>query len=382
MMKIAFLITGLSTGGAEVMLYKLLSRIDRQRFSPVVISLMGHDQWSGPIQALDVPIYTLDMPQGTVPTPGVLWKLIKTVRQLQPDILQGWMFHGNLAAQFLSLLSRRRLPVLLNIQNTVYSFDLEKRLTAQVIKLSAMLAKFANKHIYVSAVARSQHEAIGYPVEQGCVIPNAADTNLFVPSPDARASVRQELNLPADRLLIGLICRYHPMKDHANFVRAAAILTQTYPETQFVLIGTNVDRQNAELTQLIEGLDLGPQMHLLGERRDISRLTAALDIATSASAYGEASPMILGEAMSAGVPCVVTDVGDSPAMIGDTGRVVPPRDAAALAQGWQSLIELGPDGRAALGQAARDRVLEYFSLDTVVRQYEMVYESVLAERCR
>ncbi|MBE9028700.1 glycosyltransferase [filamentous cyanobacterium LEGE 11480] len=377
-MKIAFLITGLSTGGAEIMLYKLLSKLDRQRFSPVVISLMGHDQWSAPIQALDVPIYTLDMAPGAVPTPGIIWKLLQTIRKLKPDVIQGWMFHGNLAAQFVSLISPRKLPVLLNIQNTVYSFDLEKKLTSKVIKLSAALSKLASKHIYVSAVARTQHEAIGYPIEQGCVIPNAADTNLFIPSQEARSSVRAELNLPDDTFLIGLICRYHPMKDHANFVQAAAILAKSYPDAHFVLIGDGVDQANAELTAVIQSVGMQQKMHLLGERRDIPRLTAALDIASSSSAYGEASPMILGEAMSAGVPCVVTDVGDSAAMVGNAGRVVPPSNAAALAQGWQELIELGPDGRAQLGKVARDRVLEHFSLDAIVTQYEGVYESVLA----
>jgi glycosyltransferase involved in cell wall biosynthesis len=377
-MKIVFLITGLSTGGAEVMLYKLLSRIDRQRFSPIVISLMGLDKWGDRIQALDIPVHALGMSQGSVPTPGTMLKLLYTVQRLKPDVIQGWMYHGNLAAQLVSLLSLRKLPVLWNIQNTVYSLDLEKKMTAKVIQLSAALSKFVSKHIYVSNVARFQHEALGYSGKTGCVIPNAADTGLFVPSSEAKLSVRAELGVPENTFLIGLICRYHPMKDHENFIRAAAILLKDYPDTHFVLIGNEVDDQNSTLGELIQSLGIKQHMHLLGERRDIPRLTSALDIATSSSAYGEASPMVLGEAMSAGIPCVVTDVGDSAAMVGDTGRVVPPRDSQALAQGWRELIELGPEGRAQLGQAARSRVMESFSLDAIVAQYEEVYESVLA----
>jgi glycosyltransferase involved in cell wall biosynthesis len=118
---------------------------------------------------------------------------------------------------------------------------------------------------------------------------------------------------------------------------------------------------------------ISEQIHLLGERSDIPRLNAALDIASSSSAYGEAFPMVIGEAMSCGVPCVVTDVGDSARIVDNTGYVVPPREPQALANAWQKMIELGSEGRKALGQAARKRIIENFSLDFVVAEYESVF---------
>jgi glycosyltransferase involved in cell wall biosynthesis len=111
-------------------------------------------------------------------------------------------------------------------------------------------------------------------------------------------------------------------------------------------------------------------------------LTAALDISASASAYGEAFPMIVGEAMSCGVPCVVTDVGDSGWIVGNTGRVVPPKNPEALANAWKELIELGSEGRETLGEAARQRVIENFSLNSVVEQYEKLYETVQLKKLK
>ena len=168
------------------------------------------------------------------------------------------------------------------------------------------------------------------------------------------------------------------MKDHANFLRAAALLLKEFPDVHFILIGSGVDRENQVLHQLIQDLGLFNRIHLLGERSDMPCLTTALDIATSASAYGEAFPLVVGEAMSCEVPCAVTDVGDSAWIIGNTGRVVPPRDSEALANAWKDLIELGAKGREALGKAARARIIEHFSLDAVVAQYERLYENFRA----
>ena len=170
------------------------------------------------------------------------------------------------------------------------------------------------------------------------------------------------------------------MKDHANFLQAAAHLLQEYPDIHFALVGTGVVKENESLYQTIEQLGISHRTHLLGERSDMPRLMAALDIMTSASAYGEAFPLVLGEAMSSGVPCTVTDVGDSGLIVGNTGWVVPPKNPQALAKAWQESIELGAEGREALGKAARTRVIECFSLDSVVASYERLYESAMTQR--
>ena len=132
--------------------------------------------------------------------------------------------------------------------------------------------------------------------------------------------------------------------------------------------------ENRPPGELIREPNLTDRVHLLGERSDIARLVAALDIFSLSSSYGESFPVIVGEAMSCAVPCVVTDVGDSAWMISDTGRVVPPRDTHALASACQELLEIGPAGQA-LGAAARSRVTELFSLSSIVARYETLYQS-------
>ncbi len=380
MMKIVYAIVGLTTGGAEIMLYRILSKINRDRFSPYVVCLMDRGTLGDRIEALGIPVYTLGMKTAGVPTPNVIRKLVNIIREIKPDLIQGWMYHGNLAAQFASLFVGKQIPVFWTIQGTVYSLKLEKKMTAAIIKLSAYLSRFTTKVIHVSQVGKIQHEALGYDKKNGCVIFNTVDTSLFVPSEAARADIRAELGLPENAFLIGLVCRYHPMKDHANFLQAAALLLQEYPDIHFALVGTGVVKENESLYQTIEQLGISHRTHLLGERSDMPRITAALDIASSASAYGEGWPLIVGEAMSCGVPCTVTDVGDSGLIVGNTGWVVPPKNPEALAKAWQESIELGSQGIEKLGKAARTRIIESFSLDTVVSEYEALYESVIAKK--
>src|SRR5690606_2510752 len=160
-----------------------------------------------------------------------------------------------------------------------------------------------------------------------------------------------ELGLGEDDLLVGLVARWHPQKDHPGFVRAAAQLVRREPRARFVLIGNDCDAGNPELVGLVREAGVGDRMHLLGRRTDIPRLTAALDVATSSSSFGEAFPNILGEAMACAVPCVTTDVGDSADIVGDTGRVVPPRDPDALAAALAEILSMPPQARAALGRS-------------------------------
>ena len=109
--------------------------------------------------------------------------------------------------------------------------------------------------------------------------------------------------------------------------------------------------------------------YFLGRRDDIPRVINAFDIATSSST-SEAFPNALAEAMACGVPAVVTNVGDSRSILGETGSVVPPKDPKALSQAWAGLIQAGPELRERLGEAARARVQTHFAMPNVVRKYE------------
>jgi glycosyltransferase involved in cell wall biosynthesis len=372
---VVHLITSLSSGGAQTMLYNMLTKTDRTKFEPIVISMMERGIFGDRIEALDISVYSLGMQAG-IPTVGSLLHLRSLLVKVKPDIIQGWMYHANIAAQIVSLLSLNKAPICWSIHHSIASLSSEKKLTIALIRLGAFLSGLTAQIVFVSETSQTQHQALGYAKHKSQTIPNGFDTDSFVRSPEHKLSVRAELGIPATAFTIGSIGRDHPVKDRANFINAAALLVQHHPDTHFLLIGDNLDRDNTALVSQIATSGLSDRVHLLGRRTDIARLSASLDIC-SLSSYSEAFPLVIGEAMLCEVPCVVTDVGDSAWIVSDTGRVVPIKNPQALAAAWQEIIELDAPARAELGKAARQRIIDNFSLESIVDRYEKLYAELV-----
>lgn len=368
-MKILHLITDLDTGGAEVMLHQLLSHLDR-RFESTVVSLVPGGAIRERIEALGIPVRSIHMAPG-LPTPAAAMRLVQTVRELQPDLIHGWMFHGCLAAHWAAAFQPTPPPVIWGLHHGIQALSSENRLTATLIRMAALVSSAPACIVYVSKASARQHEAIGYDRRKTVIVPNGFNATRFRPDPHAYQTVRQEFELPPDTPLVGLIGRYHPVKDHHNFLEAARQIAERTP-AHFLMAGKGIVRDNPELMGLVQSLGLCDRVHLLGERRDMPRLIAALDVASSSS-LSEAFPIVIGEAMACEVPCVVTDVGDSAWLVGDTGKSVPRRSPTALAEAIVQLLGMSAGDRHELGRLARQRILDHFTIETVARRYENLY---------
>lgn len=351
-------------GGAETMLAKLVTRSDSTRFRHVVVSLMDEGPLGASLTMRGVPVYTLGMRRGRPSLASVI-RSLSLARRIAPDVVQTWLLHADLLGILVAPVARA--PLVWNIRSSFHY-----GLNSLPSRLCARLSGWPAVVVVNSEAGRALHARSGYHPRQWRLIPNGFDLDQFAPDVLARAQVRAELGLPDGAILLGLVARFDPLKDHQTFLHAASLLHQREPHVHFLLVGPDVTAANQVLRRAVEEGDLSGSVHLLGERFDIARLTAALDVATSSS-YAESFPSVVGEAMACAVPCVVTDVGDSAFIVGDTGRVVPPRDPLALAAAWRELLELTPAERAALGQRARQRVETLFALDRIVRQYEDLY---------
>ena len=302
-----------------------------------------------------------------------LLRLARRLRALDPDLVHTWMYHadliGGLAARLAGIDA-----VAWNIRNSDLSRASSSRSTRMVVRANALLSRRLPRRILCCSERAMQiHVAIGYDPARFELLPNGFDLSLFRPDPRARAAVRAEFDVADDAPLIGLVARWHAQKNHRGFVLAAAKLLRTHPDARFLLVGDQCDTHNPVLQQWLREAGVTETFRLAGRRDDIARMTAAFDIATSASISGEAFPNVLGEAMACAVPCVATDVGDSAAIVGGTGRIVAPDDVDALADAWSSFLRLGPGERAALGESARRRVSENFELQAVADRYERAF---------
>ncbi len=380
-MKLVFIITNLATGGAEMMLHKLLQNIDRSRFNPTVISLIGKGEIGPRIEALGIPVYPMGMRRGALPSPLAFWRLVQLLRRLRPDVVHTWMYHSDMVGGLAARVAGCK-RVIWCIRHSNLSRTENSRSTLAVALLCARLSGWVPASIAsCSHLARRMHADLGYTDAKMLVIPNGFDLTRFVPDATARASVRAELGLPADTPLVGLVARFDPQKNHAGFVQAAAQVFAQMPQVHFVLAGKDVDDANTALQAAIcSHPGLAGHLHLLGRRDDVPRLMAALDVYASSSSFGEAFPNVLGEAMACGVPCAVTDVGDSAEIVGDTGRVVAAGDMPALAAQLLAVLQLPTEQRTALGQQARARVQSHYEIGHVTRLYQDLYERVAAEQ--
>lgn len=376
-LKILHVITGLATGGAERALLNLLTGGLARRYESAVLSLGDEGSIGCWIRELGVPVHTLGM-GGRLPTIGAIARLRRLVYACQPDLVQGWMYHGNLAASLAAGLAPGDPAVAWNIRQSLYSLKSEKRLTRQVVRANRVLSGGPKGVIYNSRLSRTQHEAFGFAAARGHVIPNGFDLEWLRPEQETRVAIRRELGLPQDALVVGHVARFHPMKDHASFLRAATQVARELPAARFLVVGREVSPHNPALAGIVPP-DLMRRFVFTGERGDVPRLMQAMDV-FCLSSWSEAFPNVLGEAMAGGVPCVATEVGDCADVVADTGIIVPPADTEALACGLREMAGKAADERRALGQAARRRVEACYGLGSVVNEYAALYETLVREK--
>jgi glycosyltransferase involved in cell wall biosynthesis len=368
MLTIAHLITGLETGGAEGMLARLVTATDRRRFRSLVISMTAPGLIGHAISKAGIALHSLDMRRG-MPDPRGVWRLRQVLREYRPDVLQTWLYHADilgLAAQRLGWAPR--LVWNLRCTESVGSEQARRWLSRWSGSPDAVVVNGREVERF--------HRALGYHPRRWVHIPNGFDLAGLRPAGDARVQCRAALGIADGAFVVLLPARYHPMKDHANFFAAAGRFAAARPEARFVLVGGGITLDNAAIVAALAAEGIGDRTTLLGERSDLGDVYPIADVVSSSSAFGEGFPNVLGEAMGGGIPCVATDVGASAEIIGGAGIVVPPRDPVALAAGWEQIASLNASARAALGTAARARIVEHYDLASVVARYAALYEMV------
>ncbi len=375
MIRVTHVIAGLELGGAEMMLYKLLSASDRAHFQPSVISLSDLGPLAPRIAGLGIPVSALQMTRGRL-EPRPLGRLARRLSARRPHVVHTWMYHADLLGGAMAR-ATGRAKVVWGLRGSV-----DPRLSKRSSRMTARACLRTSRWLPDRVVSCSErlaemHVALGYDPARMMVIPNGFDLARFTPDTALRVQSRRSLGVEA-QLLVGLVGRYDPQKDHRTFLRAAGELASARGDVRFVMCGPGVDGGNGELTRQIAELGIGERCSLLGPVEDPRGVLNALDVLVCSSAFGEGFPNVLGEAMACGVPCVTTDVGDAAMIVAGSGRVVAVGDWRALAHEVHGLLELDAPARAELGDRARARVQRDFSLSGVARRFEELYVDLCA----
>jgi glycosyltransferase involved in cell wall biosynthesis len=370
MRTILHVITGLDTGGAEMALLRLINGTPPDLYKHHVISLTLGGAMLPAFSAARIQVTQFDFMRR--PAYSFL-QLLRTMHLNHPDIVQTWMYHADLVGGLAARLSGNR-KIIWGIRTSGLASG--SRATRGVQRMCAWMSKLVPHTIVcVAEASREAHINKGYDARRMVVVRNGFSLENTVPV-GPPASFRRECGFDDSHLVIGNLARFDPDKDLENFVRAAGLLAPLYKQARFLLIGYRGESERAQLESWIAGTGYASRFKLLPLCRDPSVCLRAMDV-FCLSSRNEGFPNVVGEAMAFGVPCVVTDVGDTALLVGDTGVVVAKEDTMALAKGLEQILSMSPEDRSRLGMRALARVRDRFSVGHTVAQFEAIYNIVM-----
>jgi len=357
---ITFLIRSLDVGGAERQLVELATGLHRSAWRVKVITFYPNGPLEERLKTAGVPIVCLNK-RGRWDI-ACLRRLAQDLRRDAPDIVHGYLPLPNILLVLLR--PTLRTHVVWGVRASNMDLDRYDWLAKIEFALARILSRFADLIICNSEAGRAYHLARGFRSDRAIVIPNGIDLTRFKPDESARKQLRAEWGIDGNRPLVGIVARLDVMKDHSNFLRAAALVLQARPDTRFVCVGGGIPEYRDKLRRLNSSLGLDGCVMWADLRTDVWRVYNALDVAVLSSAFGEGFPNVVAEAMATGVPCVVTDVGDAAAVVGDRGWVCPPGDSASLARAMIDALNALPCDAAAL----RNRVHSHYSTEALLER--------------
>ena len=364
--KILYVTAGLRGGGAEGMLARLATARPGVAEEITIASLLPAEAHMQRLNAAGVSVLELRFDKAGGIATG-LFKLARLIAESRPDIVQGWMYYGDLAALVALVLSGRRKQTHLiwSIRCSAMDWRSYGLALSLVVKACALLSRWPDVVTANSTAGLKSHVALGYRPRWTQVLANGIDVEHFRPDAAARAAVRTELGIPENAMVLAHISRVDAMKDHGSFLAAMAAL----PDVFALLVGAGTEK-----------LGPAPNLFRLGRRSDVARLFAAADVVVSSSRRGEGFSNVLAEGMACGLPAVVTEIGDARLIVGDTGLVVPPQRPDTLAAAIRTLAAESPSLRAERGRRARERIVANFSMRHAVQRHVELYESLASER--
>ena len=366
MNRIVFLIRSLDYGGAQRHLLTLARSLDKKRFAVTVLYFYPGGALEAELRATGVCLIPLDK-RSRWDLLRFSWRLVKRLRALRPSVLHSFLVEPNL----LSVLLKPLFPhtrVVWGVRASRVHFEHYDWFSRLNFRLQCFFSRFADLIIFNSDAGHAFHLGEGFPADHSLVIYNGIDTERFKPEREAGQRVRLEFGVAANTFLIGHAGRLDPMKDHPTFLRAAALVCLERNDVRFLCVGGGPQDQDYARRLQALALELGISEKVIwaGTRPDMAAVYSAFDL-FALSSYSEGFPNVIGEAMACGVPCVVTDTGDSALIVGETGITVAPRNAEALAAGIVSCLERN---MTEMGARARTRILESFSVERMVRETE------------
>ena len=370
-MKLLFVTTGLNIGGAERAMYTIINKGLGERHTIKIVSLRDIGHYGKKFESDGIEVCCLNL-QNPLNSLFSILKAFNFAREFEPDLIQGWMYHGNIFALLFGSVTRVKPKVYWGIRQTLYDIRKEKVLTQFTIRLQAKLSSFADGIIYNSKKSQNQHAFIGFSKKNSMYIPNGFDLSTWRPDAEKRKALRKKLEIADNSFVIGYIGRFHQMKKIELLFEAMESVLNENINSTLLVVGENTDRGNLKLKPFYDRLP-SQQVVALGVRDDISAVVQCIDLLCLTSSWGEGFPNVIGEAMATGVPCVATDIGDSALVIGETGWIIPPNNVELLTNCINVALSESTSAHNSRSAASKEIISKNYNITHIVDNYNNVY---------
>lgn len=378
MLRVCHVIPTLDLGGAETSLLELCGRLGDRGIGSAVVQLRSGGSLRPSFERAGIELHEVGV-RGSLPSPADAARLLRMLRAIDPDVLQGWMYHGLLAATVASVGLRRVVPLVWTIRTTLVRSQGIRSAAPGIVSATRLLRGRPRLIIFNSRAGLRSHLQAGIRGRRMRVIPNGFDLARFRPDPLARSGIRRDLAIDDDVFLFGCLARLDLLKGHAVLLRAFADVSRRVPSARLLLVGTGMDLDQPPLAALIPSGIAPGRILAVGPRQDVVPWLAAMDALVVPSLV-EGFPNSLGEGMAMGIPAICTDVGDARTMLGGFGVIVPPGEHAPLADAMLDLLQMPRPDRERLGLAARTRIERRYSADRMADDHARLYRSLAASR--
>jgi glycosyltransferase involved in cell wall biosynthesis len=370
--RIMFVIRDLDYGGAQRQLVTLARGLDKEKYAVTIVPFYDRGGLAPDLAAVSgIEVLPLQK-RSRWDVLRMATSLVRVVSHVRPELIHGYLPLAN----ELSLIAGRAAgaKVVWGIRSWLLDFQKLEPWIRAIVYAGRAASGAVDLFISNSWTGLNFHANFGYPRERMVVIPNGIDTARFAPDPAAGTALREQWNVGPSEKLVGMVARIHPEKGHDTFLRAAAKIAGRRSDVRFVCVGRGREAEQERLRHLGSSLGLSSRLIWAGARDDLPAVYNALDALVSASQRCEGFSNSIGEAMACGVPCIVSDDGDSARLVGDTGIVVKPGDVDAVADAIASVVRPGSRRR---NETAVARIASEFSVAKLIESTSRAFDQLL-----
>lgn len=369
---------GIASSLQQSLFMPLLTRLPRPRVKAQVACLSPGAVPAAVLRQNGVPTFDLALSRKRF-SPNAIQELVQSTRHFRPDVIQAWGHTAQVISTFVRSRCDWKPQLVWSVADTVPLAKDAGFIDRKKLKYAAKFASRADRIVYASEAAASQHRRVGFPEAEHATIPPGVDATRFKPDFAARRKLREELNLPGETFVVGMAAPFQPEYDHSTLIKAIGELIKINPDIAVVLAGHGVQKGNAPLMALVGSGALSSRVHLLGEWSDISALYNACDVVCS-SALNDQSRMNMVMAMLCGVPCVATGMGAQGEVIGQHGVAIESGSPAAFVKGITRVMQLTPEKRTHMAQGARKHALTNYVYVRSLQKYLQLYYDLIGRQ--